>query len=317
MTPSNKQTEALVFNKHGIGHMARVARFPKPGETIRAREWHFDEDGGKGTNVAVALGKLGIRSALICKVGADAGGRLGKKWLMDAGVDCSHYSLCEDIATDVGLVITRDDGENVVIGSPAHPCWTTKEELCAAIDAHPEARLFITGLEIDQRLPLEGCRYARRRGKAVLLNASPLLDEIREPLDYVDYLFVNKLEGADLAGASPDRKDWPAIALEAWRRYQPEVLIMTLGGGGCIVCKAGEAIHLPGYETQCVDSVAAGDGFLAAFAAGILWGLTTLEAADWANRYGAVVVSRKGAILSYPTLSEVKTAAAGLKRRRE
>ena len=69
-----ERIKAIVFNKHGVGHMTRVARFPRPGETVRALEWHFGEDAGKGTNVAVALGRLGVKSAFVCKVGADEGG---------------------------------------------------------------------------------------------------------------------------------------------------------------------------------------------------------------------------------------------------
>ena len=65
----HKTPKAIVFNKHGVGHMARVEHFPKPGETLRALEWKFGEDAGKGTNVAMVLGLLGIETAFVCKVG--------------------------------------------------------------------------------------------------------------------------------------------------------------------------------------------------------------------------------------------------------
>ncbi|MBR7188030.1 MAG: hypothetical protein IKD53_05705 [Clostridia bacterium] len=165
--------QAVVFNKHGVGHMARVERFPQPGETVRALEWRFGEDGGKGTNAAVALALNGVRTALVTKVGQDDGGQLGLRWLEAAGVDCSRYLMSPDIATDVGLVITRADGENVVIGSPAHPCYMDKAELREALDAFPGAGYFIAGFEFDQALALEGCRLARERGMTVMLNPSP------------------------------------------------------------------------------------------------------------------------------------------------
>ena len=306
---------ALVFNKHGIGHMTRVARFPRPGETIRALEWRFGEDAGKGTNVAVALGRLGIKSAFVCKVGADDGGALGAKWLKGAGVDLKHYKMSQQVTTDIGLVITQSDGENMIIGSAQHPCYTSREELFAAIDDYPEAEFFLTGLEIDQRLPIEGCRYARSRGMTTLLNASPLTDEIRQPLDCVDYLFVNALEGVQLSGAEKKDHSWYQIAELVRRRHHPKTVVMTLGAKGCIVCRGDGGRFFASYEATCVDSIAAGDGFMAAFAAGLAWGMTDAEAADWANRYSAVVVSRKGAILSYPTLNEAKEISGSFKKR--
>ena len=65
MISDRDNVRAVIFNKHGIGHITRVERFPEPGETVRALEWQFGEDGGKGTNVAVALALLGVQDALV------------------------------------------------------------------------------------------------------------------------------------------------------------------------------------------------------------------------------------------------------------
>ena len=316
MISDRDNVRAVIFNKHGIGHITRVERFPEPGETVRALEWQFGEDGGKGTNVAVALALLGVQDALVCKVGMDESGRLGEKWLKDAGVDCSHYLMSPDVCTYVGVVIARADGENMVIGSPKHECFTTREELFAAIDAFAAAKYFISGFEIDQRLPLEGCKYAKQRGKITMLNPSPLIERVTERLDYVDYLFINAVEGVQLTGCSQTQADHRSVAAQVKEQYQPRVVVMTLGSDGCILCEEEGVRHFPPYEVKCIDSVAAGDGFMAAFTAGIEWGMTNAEAADWANRYSAVVVSRRGAILSYPSLEEVKKISSGLQRRR-
>lgn len=306
------EPQVLVFNKHGVGHMVRVDRFPRPGETIHAREWRFGEDGGKGTNVAAALGKQGIPAAFIGRVGADREGQLGKEWLEEAGVDTTHYFMSPEVKTDVGVVIIRDDGENMVIGSPVHPCYMTFAEVKKAVDDFPGAGYFVSGLEVDQEIPLHACRYAKERGLVTLLNASPLLKKPAEPMEYVDYLFVNELEGMELAGTE-DHKNWRRTAEAVWQRCRPRVVVMTLGSRGCVLCERGECTFFPSYEVTCVDTVAAGDGFLAAFTAGLVWGLDHGQAADWGNRYAAVVVEREGAILSYPALEEARRLSANLK----
>lgn len=314
MTNGARDVQAIVLNKHGIGHMARVKRFPQPGETVRALEWHFGEDGGKGTNAAVALSLQGIKTALICKVGQDDGGRLGEKWLKDAGVDCSRYIMTPEIATDVGVVIAREDGENMVIGSPKHDCYLSEEEMKEAIDAFPGAKWFLSGFELSQPLALAGCRYAHEQGKTTVLNPSPLVDRIDHALDYVDYLFVNEVEGAQMMDASGEERNWMEIAEGVWKKYRPGTVVMTLGDEGCIVCRDGSTAHYPAYDVECVDTVAAGDGFMAAFVACLIKGMSCAGAADWGNRYSAVVVSRAGAILSYPSLEEAEAASSGLRK---
>lgn len=304
--------QAVVFNKHGVGHMARVDRFPRVGETVRAVEWEFGKDGGKGTNVAVALGKLGVRTALICKVGADAEGELGATWLKQAGVDTSHYIMSPSISTDVGIVISQVDGKNMIIGSPLHECYIAYDEVVRGIDAFPNAGYFLTGFEIDQRLSLEACRYAKACGKVTMLNASPLTGPVPAPLSYVDYLFVNEVEAAELAGGASG--DCAGVAQRVFQTYRPKAVVMTLGEEGCLLSNEGGCQSFAPYRAACVDTIGAGDGFMAAFAACLVRGMAEAEAADWANMYSALVVSRKGAILSYPQLEDVLNIAGSLSK---
>jgi len=312
--------KVLVFNDHGIGHMVSVQEFPKPGETIRATEWHFGEDAGKGTNVAVALGRQEVPAALLCKVGDDEEGKLGLRWLTEAGVDASQYILSPDLNTNRGIVITRADGENMIISNSVHGGRISEEEMKTGIDAFPEAEYFVTGFEIGAPESIFAAKYAREKGKTVMMNPSPLgADALALATDfaYVDYLFVNEREALALLGReSPadgvSDEELSDIAKAIYEKYGPKVVVMTLGGDGCLLYGQLDGAeepsweYLPPYETVCVESAGAGDGFMAAFAAAKTWGGTDEEAADWANRYGSVTVSRKGIILTYPTKKEVE-----------
>ena len=82
--------DVIVLNSHGVGQYAYTDHMPCWGETLSVKNWHVAEDGGKGTNVAVALGRLGLDTAYIGKVGNDPWGDLGEKWLNDAGVDSTY-----------------------------------------------------------------------------------------------------------------------------------------------------------------------------------------------------------------------------------
>ena len=62
--------DVVVLNSHGVGQYAYTDHMPKWGETLSVKNWYVAEDGGKGTNVAVALARLGsgkpVRTLPIC-----------------------------------------------------------------------------------------------------------------------------------------------------------------------------------------------------------------------------------------------------------
>jgi fructokinase len=65
----------------------------------------------------------------------------------------------------------------------------------------------------------------------------------------------------------------------------------------------GKYVEASGYPVQVVDTVGAGDAFAAAFLHGLGNRWPTQETADFANRVGALVASRRGAIPDW-TISE-------------
>jgi fructokinase len=85
--------------------------------------------------------------------------------------------------------------------------------------------------------------------------------------------------------------------------YNWKGVCITRGPLGCTVLMDGEYIEAPGYPIQVVDTVGAGDAFAAAFLHGLGSGWPPLGIADFANRVGALVASRRGAIPDW-TISE-------------
>lgn len=84
-----------------------------------------------------------------------------------------------------------------------------------------------------------------------------------------------------------------------------EAVCVTRGAGGCVLLVAGEVISAPGYPVEVVDAVGAGDAFAAAFLHGLGSGWSAGQIADFANRVGALVVNRPGAIPPW-TMDDIK-----------
>ena len=129
-----KQFDVIVLNSHGVGQYAYTDHMPVWGETLPVKNWHVAEDGGKGSNVTVALGRLGLKVAYIGKVGNDPWGDLGDKWMTDAGADTTYLYRTDEVSTGTGLILIGPDGQNAIIDGDSSSVKLTVGEVTAALD---------------------------------------------------------------------------------------------------------------------------------------------------------------------------------------
>lgn len=302
--------DVIVFNNHGVGQSIRLERLPQWGETVQGLGWKVEEDGGKGSNVAVALGRLGVDAAFMGKLGEDDWGRQGIGWMEAAGVDVSHVRISPEVSTCAGLVITRSDGQNAIIVGKSSSDFMTEEEICQDMDAMKGARLFITGFEIDRKKALFAARRANSLGMVTILNASPLDGAVKERLTGIDILIVNETEaGMMLEGGMGREAEHKARLLS--EVYGVKTVIVTLGGKGCETWESGKETWFPPVPAEVVDTTGAGDGFLAAFAANLVWEKSFEEACANAGKYAAYTTTKKGTVAAYPHYRKYRAILSG------
>lgn len=303
-----KNVEVIVLNSHGVGQYAYTDKMPVWGETLRVTDWHIDQDGGKGTNVSCALGRLGVAAAYIGKVGNDPWGDLGEKWMNDAGVDTTYLYRTDEVATGTGLILIGPDGRNTVIDGDSSSVKLTADEVKTAIDAMKGARMLVTGFEIPEHLALIGARHAKGLGMPTALNPSPLSDAPLDTLEYVDYLFINEVEGRDLLGLSRETEFQPRARIHELRdRYKCGTIVMTLGEKGGLGLDGNGLWDIkPVKVEKVVNTAGAGDGFMAASVARMMRGDDIRAATAWASYYAALSVTINGTIPAYRPLEEVE-----------
>jgi ribokinase len=90
-------------------------------------------------------------------------------------------------------------------------------------------------------------------------------------------------------------------------------LIITLGEKGVLVITANGRRQIPAYPVIAIDTVAAGDAFVGAFATGIAEGLNVDDAVKLGNAAAAISVTRHGAQPSLPIRKEVNEFLGGQK----
>ena len=310
-----KKKDVIVLNSHGVGQYAYTDHMPMWGETLPVKNWHVAEDGGKGSNVTVALGRLGLDVAYIGKVGNDPWGDLGDKWMTDAGADTTYLYRTDEVSTGTGLILIGPDGRNTVIDGDSSSVKLTVEEVEAALDDMADSTYFVTGFEVPQHVSQEGAKYAKKLGMIVALNPSPLPEEPMGELDYVDYLFINEVEGRYIEGlAEDDPLDAESLARKVKDTYHVGNVVMTLGGdGACALTADGEFFTVdPVHVDKVVNTAGAGDGFMAATVYGLVRGKSLHDAMEWATKYAALSVTIDGTIPAYRPLDEVEAFIASL-----
>lgn len=83
---------------------------------------------------------------------------------------------------------------------------------------------------------------------------------------------------------------------EGGERFGWKAACVTLGSRGCVVWSGGDYVEVAGHSINAVDPVGAGDAFAAAFVHGLISQWPAPRIGDFANRVGALVASRHGAI---------------------
>lgn len=306
--------EVIVLNSHGVGQYADATHMPMWGETLCVKNWRVAEDGGKGSNVSVALGRLGIDTAYIGKVGRDPWGDLGEKWMNDAGVDTTYMYRSDEVSTGTGLILIGPDGRNAIIDGDSSSVALTLEEVTSALDAMKGSKFFITGFEVPEHIALEGAKHAKALGMMTALNPSPLPETPMGSLDYIDYLFINEVEGRYIVGMPEETAFEPKELMEKVRAiYGCQHVIMTLGDDGSAALVGNEFWTIaPTKVEKVINTAGAGDGYMAATVARLVRGSSLREAMEWASKYAALSVTIDGTIPAYRLLAEVEAFIAGL-----
>lgn len=151
------------IGSYNAGLTCKTSRVPLWGETIIGSD--FSESyGGKGSNQAVAVAKLGGDATFIGCLGNDKYAEDGLKMLNNYNVDISNVKR-SDRATGVGIILLNDENDNCIIVDPGANSELTPEDILYLESAISEADVVIFQLEIPLTTVKAGMEIAKRLGK--------------------------------------------------------------------------------------------------------------------------------------------------------
>jgi sugar/nucleoside kinase (ribokinase family) len=237
--------------------------------------------GGAPANVAVGLARLKRRSAFVGKVATDLFGRSLREVLESEGVDLR--GLVEDAAAQTPLVFAGPDGEGgrtfVFYHHQMADTLLRGDELSAAREliAHATAFHFDSvtlAAEPSASATLDALDWARERGCLVSFDPNVRL-EVWASADAAHAGIVGCLSLVDLVKVSADEVRFLTGTIdvpEACRRLRahgPTVAVATLVQEGCYFDSGSASGTVAGVPVRSVDSLGAGDAFMAGLLAGL------------------------------------------------
>lgn len=289
----------------------RVARLPTIGESVRADAFSM-EAGGKGFNVAVGLHRLGFAIDGLIPIGDDYLADFATRAVMDAGLPASMLTRLEG-ATGAGVGFIDPAGENQIAVFPGANDILSAATVAAAAVRIVGAAGVIAGYEIGDDPIRTAFSIARAAGVPTFLNPSPYRPLSKAILATCDVLVVNRNEALllerDLGGASMADSGPSGRSAMTARVFAEGVraLVMTDGANGATLCRPdAPPLHQSAFAIRPVDTVGAGDAFLAGLAATRASGGEWDEAMRVATICGAIVASRHGVLTALPTRGEVE-----------
>lgn len=286
----------LVFGSLNIDHTYQVHHLVREGETLAAAVYTKNE-GGKGFNQAVALAKAGVPVCFAGAIGTD--GIFLKDYLQTLNIDVSHIQVL-DVPTGHANIQVDEAGSNAIILYGGANQAITEEQMDRVLALFDEGDYILLQNEISLGEIL--LRKAHSKGMHVLLNPSPVSSELLTwPLDMVDWLILNEIEGADLSG----KHDPEEIVTALVRNFHISHIVLTLGEKGAMYASEDTRIYQKAIPTHVVDTTAAGDTFTGYFFAAIFRGKGPKEALLQAAAASARAISKEGAAKSIPWAEDV------------
>lgn len=290
--------------------------------------------GGSPTNMAAGMARLGLKSALITRVGNEHMGRFIREELAREGVDTRGVKTDPDRLTALVLLGIRDEHQFPLIfyrencadmalcEDDIDPDFIAASRAVIATGthlSHPRTEAAVlkalhiarasggqTALDIDYRPNLWGLA-GHGDGESRFIESRAVTAKLQSHLHLFD-LIVGTEEEFHIAGGSTDT----LTALRAVRAVSTAVLVCKRGAAGAVAFTHDIPGSLDdgqtgaGFPIEVFNVLGAGDGFMSGLTKGWLDGADWPTALKYANACGAFAVSRHGCTPAYPSWAEME-----------
>ena len=291
--------------------------------------------GGSSGNLAFGVARLGLRSAMIARVGDEQMGRFLTETLEAEGCDTSQVQIdperltalvllglkdrdtfpllfvrenCADMAVDAALIDEAFIAKCRALAiTGTHLSTPTTRKASQTALNYAAKHGVVRVLDIDYRPVLWGLT-SRGAGENRYVADAHVTQQLQEMLPHFDLLVGTEEEFFIAGGVADDI----IASLKAVRALSQATLVVKRGALGCCVIEGEIPAHIDdattyqGERVEVLNVLGAGDAFLSGLMATLLRGKDWAESTKIANACGAIVVSRHACSAAMPTPTELE-----------
>jgi sugar/nucleoside kinase (ribokinase family) len=263
--------------------------------------------GGCAANTGIALGKLGVSTQIVGRVGRDGFGDFMVGELERHGLDANGVIRDPEANTSATMVLVHSDAERSFLHYLGANTRLTETDvapeqlesvqllhvagsfLMPKLDGEPTARLLADARRRGLITCLDTCWDAQGRWMSVLAPCLPHLDHLVPSIEEARQITGQNEPGA-IAGVLHDAG--------------VGTVVLKMGEDGCYVSSQEGAFALPALSVDAVDALGAGDAFAAGYIAGLVQEWDLERTARLATAVGATCVTALGATTGIRSLPE-------------
>ncbi|QLK25204.1 carbohydrate kinase [Natrinema zhouii] len=285
--------------------------------------------GGAPANVAVALARLGDPPLFWTRVGADPFGRFLERVLEEHGLSDRFVERDPDAKTTLAFVTHDETGDRSftfyrdgTADTRLKPGRIDDETLADCEWVHAGGVTLSSGpsraatLDLLERAAAAGCTVSFDPNLRPELwpNTGAFVGVVGDALAHVDVCLATaaELEALGFAGESPTEHARAAI-----EGGPVHTVFVTKGDEGAIAVAddgapwAANTVDHPGFEVETVDTMGAGDAFVAGAITALRNGRPLADAVAFANAVAATATTARGAMAGLPTREAVRPLLEG------
>jgi sugar/nucleoside kinase (ribokinase family) len=276
-----------------------VTSYPTPGHEVFAESCALTL-GSASAIFAAGLAKLGNPVSFVSTVGRDGWAAYCLDILREAGIDVSRITQDHSLQTGITVSIPFGGDRTLVTFAGASRVQTDAgldEALLSQFEHLHVSSYFLQ----DGLRPCCARLFARASNLGLTTSLDPGFDpserwgdDLLDVLQVTDIFLPNEVELAAVTGCREH--------LDGLRRLHNgrTITIVKLGAKGCLALARGEAVHMPAFAVDAVDSTGAGDSFNAGFLHAWLRGRGLRDCMRQGAACGALSTLGLGGVASQP-----------------
>ena len=290
--------EAIVMGRIGIDLYPNQLSTP-----LRDVRTYTRFVGGFAGNVATGLARLGVRTAIVSRVGDDGHGEFVRDFLLGEGVDVRFLATDPYWPTPPTFCEVWPPNRFPITfyRKPTCPDWQLSPDDFDADEVAATPILYATGTGLAQSPSRETTLAALREHRGTTIFDLDWRPTLWERADDYPPLAADAAAHATLLIGNEDE-------VEAAGSPEAPALILKRGERGATVYENGSETDVPAFPVEVVNGLGAGDAFAAAVGHGLLRGLSLVEAVRRGSIAGALVASRLACSEAMPRLEELEAA---------